>query len=133
MALASLPAIAGPALEATPLSWQGKEQKRTGSSMVSRGPQRQKRSSVNGTSTGGKKKGGSGRDAVRGMVVPSAEQLSRESRAQEARWRAESDLRTLREAEQIRADQNRLRNATQLAAAEVSALQAIRKRNGSKA
>ena len=133
MALASLSAIAGPAREVTPLSWQGKEQKRTESSIVSRGPQRQKRSSVKGTSTGGKKKGASGRDAVPGLVVPSAEQLSRESRAQEARWRAESDLRTLREAEQIRADQRRLRNATQLAAAEVSALQAIRKRNGSKA
>ena len=103
------------------------------SSMVSRGPQRQKRSSVKGTSTGGKKQEVSSRDAVPRLVVPSAEQLSRESRAQEARWRAESDLRTLREAEQIRADQKRLRNATQLAAAEVSALQAIRKRNGSKA
>ncbi|MFT5340026.1 MAG: hypothetical protein ACI9IO_001779 [Cyanobium sp.] len=115
------------------LSWQGKERKRMESSMVSRGPQRQKRSSVKGKSTGGKKQGVSSRDAVPGLVVPSAEQLSRESRAQEARWRAESDLRTLREAEQIRSDQKRLRNATQLAAAEVSALQAIRKRNGSKA
>jgi len=92
---------------------------------VSRGPQRQKRSSVKGTGIGGKKKGASARDAVPGLVVPSAEQLSRESRAQEARWRVESDLRTLREAEKIRADKKRLRNATQLAAAEVSALQAI--------
>ena len=100
--------------------------------MVSRGPQRQKRSYLKGTRTGCKKQGASGRDALSGLVVPSAEQLSREARAQEARWRAESYLRTMREAEQIRAEQRRLRNATQLAAAEVTALQAIRKRNGSK-
>ena len=63
-------------------------------------------------------------------------QLSSSAASHGLRRRAggqESDLRTLREAEQIRADQKRLRNATQLAAAEVSALQAIRKRNGSKA
>ncbi len=63
------------------------------------------------------------------LAVPTAEKLSREARAQEARWKAEADLRTLREAEQIRTDRQRLRNATRMAAAEMKALEAIRKRN----
>jgi hypothetical protein len=50
-----------------------------------------------------------------------------------ARWRTESDLRTLREAEQSRADRRRLRSATQMAAAEMGALQAVQQQNGAKA
>jgi|GEM_PF-1744424 len=59
--------------------------------------------------------------------------MSRQARTQEARWRAESDLRTLREAEQIRVDRQRLRNATRMADAELKALQAVRRRVGGKA
>ncbi|WP_216915392.1 MULTISPECIES: hypothetical protein [unclassified Synechococcus] len=60
--------------------------------------------------------------------MPTASMLSRQARAQEARWRAESDLRTLREAEQIRADRQRLGNATRMAKAELKALEAITRR-----
>ena len=63
------------------------------------------------------------------LPVPTADALSRQARKQEAQWRAEADLRTLREAEQIRADQARLRNATQMANAELKALEAITRRN----
>jgi hypothetical protein len=45
---------------------------------------------------------------------------------EEARWRAESDLRTLRQAEEIRRDPSRLRMASRKAAEEMKALQAIR-------
>jgi hypothetical protein len=40
-------------------------------------------------------------------------------RAQEVRWRADSDRHTLQETEQGRADRRRLRSATQVAAAEM--------------
>ena len=46
--------------------------------------------------------------------------------AEEARWRAESDLRTLRQAEEIRRDNARLQRASKVAAEEMRALQAIR-------
>jgi len=45
---------------------------------------------------------------------------------QEAKWRAESDLRTLREAEEIRRDQARLQRAAKVATEEMQALQAVR-------
>lgn len=98
--------------------------------MASRGAQRRVRSSAKAASTTNKK-GSSERSTASKLAVPSPAQLSRESRAQEARWRAESDLRVLREAEQISADRKRLRKATEMAAAEVKALQAIRRRNRS--
>ena len=44
----------------------------------------------------------------------------------EARWRAESDLRTLRQAEEIRRDPSRLKRAATMAAEEMKALQAVR-------
>lgn len=45
---------------------------------------------------------------------------------EEVRWRAESDLRTLRQAEEIRRDRSRLQMASRIAAEEMKALQAIR-------
>jgi hypothetical protein len=66
------------------------------------------------------------------LALATPEQLSREARAQEARWRADSDRRTLREAEQSRADRRRLRSATQMAAAEMRLLQAVQQQNGAK-
>lgn len=45
---------------------------------------------------------------------------------QEAKWQAESDLRILREAEQIRRDRTRLQRAATIAAEEMRALQAVR-------
>jgi hypothetical protein len=45
---------------------------------------------------------------------------------EEARWRAESDLRTLRQAEEIRRDPSRLKQAATMAAEEMKALQAVR-------
>lgn len=62
------------------------------------------------------------------LAVPSPQKLEREARRREAQWQAESDLRTLREAEQIRADRRRLRNVSRMAAAEMQALQAIQRR-----
>lgn len=46
-------------------------------------------------------------------------------KAEEARWRAESDLRTLQEAESIRADSSRLNNAKQHAAKQLQALNSV--------
>jgi hypothetical protein len=45
---------------------------------------------------------------------------------QEARWRAASDLRTLRQAEEIRQDPARFKQAATMAAEEMKALQAVR-------
>ena len=45
---------------------------------------------------------------------------------EEARWRAESDLRTLRQAEEIRRDPGRLKRAATMADEEMKALQAVR-------
>jgi hypothetical protein len=45
---------------------------------------------------------------------------------EEARWRAESDLRTLRQAEEIRRDPARLKRAATMADEEMKALQAVR-------
>ena len=62
------------------------------------------------------------------LAVPSPQKLEREARRREVQWQAESDLRTLREAEQIRADRRRLRNVSRMAEAEMQALQAIQGR-----
>lgn len=66
-------------------------------------------------------------------AAPAAPQLSGISAAEhrklaqeEARWRAESDLRTLRQAEEIRRDPGRLKRAATMAAEEMKALQAVR-------
>lgn len=59
------------------------------------------------------------------LALPSSKELEREARKREAQWRAESDLRTLWEAEAIRADRARLRNVTRIAQAEAKALQRI--------
>ena len=59
--------------------------------------------------------------------LPGISAAERRSQAQEeARWRAESDLRTLRQAEEIRRDPNRLKRAATMAAEEMRALQAVR-------
>lgn len=46
---------------------------------------------------------------------------------QEARWRAESDLRTLQEAESIKGDPGRMRMMKVLADEQMKALQKIKK------
>ena len=59
--------------------------------------------------------------------LPGISAAERRSQAQEeARWRAESDLRTLRQAEEIRRDPSRLKRAATMAAEEMKALQAVR-------
>jgi len=42
--------------------------------------------------------------------------------AEQRRWRAESDVRTLKEAEQIRSDRSRFNDAKRMAKSEVKAL-----------
>ncbi|MGB5135627.1 MAG: hypothetical protein WBN89_10690 [Prochlorococcaceae cyanobacterium] len=60
------------------------------------------------------------------LAAPRITAAERRSMAQElARWRAESDLRTLRQAEEIRRDAARLQRAARVAAEEMKALQAI--------
>jgi hypothetical protein len=59
--------------------------------------------------------------------LPGIRAAERKKLAQEeARWRAESDLRTLRQAEEIRRDPGRLKRAATMAAEEMKALQAVR-------
>jgi hypothetical protein len=55
--------------------------------------------------------------------ISAAEQ--RKLAQEEARWQAESDLRTLRQAEEIRQDPARLERAATMAAEEMQALQAV--------
>ena len=57
-----------------------------------------------------------------GISVAERRKLAQE----EARWRAESDLRTLRQAEEIRRDPSRLKQAATMAAEEMKALKAVR-------
>jgi hypothetical protein len=60
------------------------------------------------------------------LAAPRITAAERRRMAQEeARWRAESDLRTLRQAEEIRRDAARLQRAARVAAEEMKALQAI--------
>jgi hypothetical protein len=73
------------------------------------------------------------RQSGRSSTVGAAPQLPGISAAErrklaleETRWRAESDLRTLRQAEEIRRDPGRLKRAATMAAEEMKALQAVR-------
>lgn len=59
------------------------------------------------------------------VAVPTSISLTRAQRAEQARWQAEDDLRTLRRAEEIRQQPQRLKQASRLADQEVRALQAI--------
>jgi hypothetical protein len=59
---------------------------------------------------------------VSGISAAERRKLAQE----EARWRTESDLRTLRQAEEIRRDPARLKQATTMAVEEMKALQAVR-------
>jgi hypothetical protein len=59
---------------------------------------------------------------VSGISAAERRKLAQE----EARWRTESDLRTLRQAEEIRRDPTRLKQAATMAAEEMKALQAVR-------
>jgi len=59
--------------------------------------------------------------------MPGVSAAERRKLAQEeSRWRAESDLRTLRQAEEIRRDPARLKRAATMADEEMKALQAVR-------
>jgi hypothetical protein len=62
------------------------------------------------------------------VAVPTAIALTRAQRAEQARWQAEDDLRTLRRAEEIRQQPQRLKQASRLADQEVRALQAIQRK-----
>ena len=71
-------------------------------------------------------RGSSGVTAV-APPLPGISAAERRKLAQEeARWRAESDLRTLRQAEEIRRDPARLKRAATMADEEMKALQAVR-------
>jgi len=64
---------------------------------------------------------------VAAPTLPGISAAERKKLAQEeARWRAESDLRTLRQAEEFRRDPGRLKRAATMAAEEMKALQAVR-------
>jgi hypothetical protein len=70
---------------------------------------------------------GSSTAAPAAPQLPGISAAERKKLAQEeARWRAESDLRTLRQAEEIRRDPSRLKRAATMAAEEMKALQAVR-------
>ncbi|MCP9820019.1 hypothetical protein KBZ18_11015 [Synechococcus sp. Cruz-9H2] len=62
------------------------------------------------------------------LAVPSNAAMERKLRAEQARWQAEEDLRTLRRAEEIRQQPQRLKQASRLADQEVRALQAIQRK-----
>lgn len=60
-------------------------------------------------------------------IIPAASGgMTAEDRAREKKWRTESDMRTLREAEGIRCDKSRMRSAKAAAAKEVAALKKIK-------
>ncbi len=61
------------------------------------------------------------------LAVPSNAAMERKLRAEQARWQAEEDLRTLRRAEEIRQQPQRLKQASKLADQEVRALQMIQR------
>lgn len=99
--------------------------------MAPRTRSRQRRTATGKSSTS-KPKRSSNRSAAAAAASP-APQLPELSNAErrrlareEAHWRAESDLRTLRQAEEIRRDPNRLKRAATMAAEEMKALQAVR-------
>ncbi len=60
-------------------------------------------------------------------VVPAASGgMTREDREREKKWRTESDLRTLREADSIRCDGSRMRDVKAMARKEAEALRKIK-------
>ena len=81
-------------------------------------------------STGTRKRAGTKRSSSKAEVagpVPGITAAERRKMAQEeARWRAQSDLETLRRAEEIRRDATRLARAAKVATEEMKALQAVR-------
>jgi len=70
----------------------------------------------------GRKASASATPQLPGISAAERRKLAQE----EARWRAESDLRTLRQAEEIRRDPARLKQAATMASEEMKALQAVR-------
>ncbi len=62
------------------------------------------------------------------LAVPSSAAMDRKLRAEQAKWQAEEDLRTLRRAEEIRQQPQRLKQASRLADQELRALQAIKRK-----
>ncbi|MCP9841820.1 hypothetical protein KBY93_14435 [Synechococcus sp. J7-Johnson] len=62
------------------------------------------------------------------LAMPSNAAMDRKLRAEQAKWQAEEDLRTLRRAEEIRQQPQRLKQASKLADQEVRALQAIKRK-----
>jgi hypothetical protein len=87
------------------------------------------RKSGTGKSSTRKQRGTSSRSsaAVAAPQLPGISAAERRKLAQEeARWRAESDLRTLRQAEEIRQDPARFKQAATMAEDEMKALQAVR-------
>ena len=63
-----------------------------------------------------------------GLDMPPPMKMSTSQRAQENRYRAESDLRTLREAEQVKSDPARVRMAKIIAKEEIKALSKVAKK-----
>jgi len=62
---------------------------------------------------------------MEGDMARKMNQVIGPSLKQEREWRAESDLRTLREAEAIRADPSRVRYAQKIAQKEMKALERV--------
>ena len=73
-----------------------------------------------------------GRSKGIGLNVPQATcapyRPSKQDVDREKRWRAESDLRTLREAESVKSDPSRVRMAQQVAREEMKALAKVTKK-----
>jgi len=94
--------------------------------MATRTSRRTRKSSTGKTSTARSRRTASRRtDTVPQLTGISAAER-RKLAQEEARWRAESDLRTLRQAEEIRRDASRLKRAATMAAEEMRGLQAVR-------
>lgn len=77
--------------------------------------------------TQSKKKKPATRGQVGSGAYPATGLTKAQMAKQEARWRAESDLRTLREAESIKGDPGRMRMMKTLADEQMRALQKIKK------
>ena len=59
------------------------------------------------------------------MASPAQPSMMKTAAAQERKWRAESDLRTLSEANDVRRDQKRLRDARRMARKQMTGLRQI--------
>ena len=68
------------------------------------------------------------KSSSKGIGLDMPMKMPPEDRAREARYRAEGDLRTLREAEQVRSDPARVRMAKVIAKEEMKALAKVAKR-----